>query len=387
MDTRMSSTEELERKLDALVAQNATLMRRISDLEESVNSHVGVDYGATQQLSPHPSQQITVAEYGGGKSKLDGYGRQVVVGDSLVNKYFFDFAVSEFKSGDPAEQFPLLASGAYITSTALQQDLSAWLDSTGFGRTFVYSTSAPTYQAGSSAVRDPLGTPVEADGYAYIDGTGDGHFFVKPALLLSSLTADPAGVTDGMVWYRSDTDTFKARANGVTLTLGGSMPMPVMVGPKDDVFSVGAEPVSDAVWNTANRAFFIPFIVTEPVTVVKMWLQNAGVVSGNFDIGIYSEAYARLVSSGSTAQAGTDVLQEVNIADTALTPGRYYMALCFDNTTARVLSSSTSAARLKSWGLFQQDVGAVTLPATATPAAMTAAYIPNFGISLRTLVA
>lgn len=38
-------------------------------------------------------------------------------------------------------------------------------------------------------------------------------------LVLGSLAADPAGPQDGSIWYRSDTDVFRVRANGVTTTL------------------------------------------------------------------------------------------------------------------------------------------------------------------------
>lgn len=37
-------------------------------------------------------------------------------------------------------------------------------------------------------------------------------------IVIPSLTADPATPVDGQIWYRSDTDVYKGRQNGVTKT-------------------------------------------------------------------------------------------------------------------------------------------------------------------------
>lgn len=38
-------------------------------------------------------------------------------------------------------------------------------------------------------------------------------------LVVPSMTSDPASPTDGELWYRSDTDVYKVRQNGVTKTI------------------------------------------------------------------------------------------------------------------------------------------------------------------------
>lgn len=169
-----------------------------------------------------------------------------------------------------------------------------------------------------------------------------------------------------------------------------SPPVPVMMGPSDPNLSIGFEGVNSYTWFASNRAFFVPFQLTQSITVVKMFIQNGAAVSGNFDIGIYDEAFVRKVSSGSTAHAGVNIAQEIDVADTVLTAGRYYWALCFDNTTATLMmSNATTSERLKTRGCFQQALGAVTLPANATPASLTSTSVavPDFGHSIRTLVA
>ena len=51
------------------------------------------------------------------------------------------------------------------------------------------------------------------------DTSGEAVVYVQQALLLYSLGADPSFLVDGMIWYRSDTDTYHVRANGLTKTI------------------------------------------------------------------------------------------------------------------------------------------------------------------------
>jgi hypothetical protein len=137
-------------------------------------------------------------------------------------------------------------------------------------------------------------------------------------------------------------------------------------------------------WPSANRALYIPFQLHTTETIVKAFVGNGGTASGNFDVGIYNAVTnARLVSSGSTAMSGTTTLQIVDIADTTLTPGYYYMALAVDNTTAQFTRITPDPNYFGYLQLFQ-EASAFALPATATPAAAASAFIPFFGLSLVT---
>lgn len=130
-----------------------------------------------------------------------------------------------------------------------------------------------------------------------------------------------------------------------------------------------------ATWPAANRALYCPVLV-ESVCVAQQMAVIVGVQSGNLDIGIYNEAGAQLVHAGSTA-VGAAGVQVVNITDTTLTPGVYFLALNCDNTTATFNKTSTGAAGAYSaLGIQQQAVGAIALPATATFANPAAAYAP-----------
>lgn len=136
-------------------------------------------------------------------------------------------------------------------------------------------------------------------------------------------------------------------------------------------------PTAGGVYPAANRALYIPIFVESPVTVYQLAVYPTA-QSGNLDIGIYDESSNRLVSAGSTAVGAINTIQAINIADTYLIPGAYFLAINCDNTTAAFLRSNAGNATLYGfWGVQQQAVGAVTLPATATMTSpISSAYIP-----------
>jgi hypothetical protein len=160
---------------------------------------------------------------------------------------------------------------------------------------------------------------------------------------------------------------------------------PECLGDSHLVAAIGAISAGNT-WPTANRAIFLPFEIYQPYTVVKMSITNGATASGNFDIGIYDYKGNRRVSSGSTAQTGTATPQTVDITDTLLLPGLYYMALVFDNTTGTVANwaagSGSDGQTLANdgLGLFMQDT-AFPLPDPATFAAFASTIIPLMSMS------
>jgi hypothetical protein len=139
----------------------------------------------------------------------------------------------------------------------------------------------------------------------------------------------------------------------------------------------------------ANLALYVPFGVADPVTVVKLWVRTGNAVStGNIDMGIYNPDGTKVVSMGSTGSTGIDVLQELNITDTLLIPGNYYLAINSDSSVAtqKFMNHVIVAGGLAAAGVYQQAVGAVTLPSPATFAACTQTQLPWMGWSARTLV-
>jgi hypothetical protein len=128
---------------------------------------------------------------------------------------------------------------------------------------------------------------------------------------------------------------------------------------------------------TANLAVFCPFWIPEQTVFYKLGWANGAAVAGNLDAGIYSEAGARLVSTGSTAQANANVMQSVTITPTTLARGSYLLGLASDTSgaTQKLLSSLPAAGLLQSIGLLQM-AAAFVLPANATYAKYTSAFVP-----------
>lgn len=129
-----------------------------------------------------------------------------------------------------------------------------------------------------------------------------------------------------------------------------------------------------AVWPTANLAIYTPVKVQTQCTVYKLSFQ-VGVQSGNYDIGIYDEAGNQIVAKGSTAVPVAGIAL-VDIADTTLTPGLYFFALCIDNITATVNRMSFTSSLLRTLGVQAQALASVTLPNPATFSTPTATLVP-----------
>lgn len=155
-------------------------------------------------------------------------------------------------------------------------------------------------------------------------------------------------------------------------SLGQSLYLLAQTGP-----SAGA-------WPASGLVIFVPFTVPEPVTITKVWWAK-GAIAGNVDAGIYATDGTLLVSAGTTAvSAGANQVQVVDITDTTLGAGTYYMAMCADTTTTLTIDRVSPAAGIcQGLGLLEQ--AGVTLPLStgaspATFAVYTRAFIPRFGL-------
>jgi len=140
---------------------------------------------------------------------------------------------------------------------------------------------------------------------------------------------------------------------------------------------------ASGVWPAATRTLYIPVQVEQTCIAYQMATYNGTVAAGNTDVGIMDENGARLVSIGPTAQAGTSVVQVFDIADTTLTPGTYLIACGQTLGTSTFFRTQPSAIILRACGVRQEAVS--TIPATATFANVTAAYVPHVVVALKSL--
>lgn len=127
-------------------------------------------------------------------------------------------------------------------------------------------------------------------------------------------------------------------------------------------------------WPQANRASYCPVVVARACTVYQMSITTV-VSAGNYDIGIYDVNAVRLVSIGTTAlpAAGFTV---VDITDTYLTPGIYYLGLVFSDIATATLTRCPLNSAVQSASGVREQATAIPLPATATFVAATNSFTP-----------
>lgn len=166
-------------------------------------------------------------------------------------------------------------------------------------------------------------------------------------------------------------------------TVGPATPLilsPWFTWPPDRLTTINTVNTS-AAWGTANLALYFPIEIPETVSITKLWWQNGTTATGNVDCGIYDEEQNRLVSTGSTAQTGTSVVQSVDITDVTLVAGLYYFALAASSgsSTFWVVGSSALATSY-GWSVYRQTSAfALPNPATFATTKVTASIIPKFG--------
>jgi hypothetical protein len=135
----------------------------------------------------------------------------------------------------------------------------------------------------------------------------------------------------------------------------------------------------------ANTGVFIPFGLVEATTFTKMFWANGSAVTGNLDVGLFQEDGTLIVSAGTTAQATISTLQVVDITDTSLPRGRYYLGITSDTSAVGQKITSTilvAAGICQALGILQDTSCAPPLSTNANPATFVAynqAFIPLCG--------
>jgi hypothetical protein len=138
---------------------------------------------------------------------------------------------------------------------------------------------------------------------------------------------------------------------------------------------------ASATWHSANRATFIPFRIPRATIVKELFYITGSASSGNIDMGIYTSDFTRIVSSGSTAQgASAQTVYILDITDTLLERGTYYLAVAMDNTTGTMMRQNTSAAGGARLGMATMNT-AFPLPATVTAVTPATGYMPMIGLT------
>jgi hypothetical protein len=134
----------------------------------------------------------------------------------------------------------------------------------------------------------------------------------------------------------------------------------------------------------AGLVAYVPITVPESFTATKMFW-GLGAAAGNLDAGVYALDGTLLVSTGTTAASlSASGIQIVDVTDTTLARGDYYLALVGSTvTTLTVIRSNLAAGICQSLGLLQQASVTLPLATNASPATFAKyanAYIPMVGV-------
>jgi hypothetical protein len=168
-----------------------SLEERIQALEEALATHIGLDWGASGVNYPHPNMQVSVAEFGGGASRLDSNGIQIV--DAAGSGYIW--FVDEFQD-DPDYGNDL----AYITGQVTDTQSALIFGGTANGN--LDSAEIEVVADSTPTINMRVGSP---DNEGIIDiacGTAFGRISFKGVIVLDDedLTTISAGVISPLAY-------------------------------------------------------------------------------------------------------------------------------------------------------------------------------------------
>lgn len=142
--------------------------------------------------------------------------------------------------------------------------------------------------------------------------------------------------------------------------------------------------IASTAWPLANLALYVPFYVNEAVTVYEAGVGTGATAGGNYDIGIYTTAGVRLVSSGTQGRTAS-TWEVAPLTDTELQPGWYYAAMSADGTNNYSGNASITAGHCEAMGIIEQG-SAFTLPDPATLTTRTTrAFVPAITFAVRSI--
>lgn len=161
---------------------------------------------------------------------------------------------------------------------------------------------------------------------------------------------------------------------------------PGFVSTNSSLLGLNTTAIASTAWPSANYAAFVPIRLSRPYTAYKMVVGAGATAAGNFDVGLYDRYGNRLVSSGATAK-GASTEHVLDITDTRIGPGLYYMALAADGTNNYVSITPSGTApvplqKTRAYGVLGM-AAAYTLPDPATFAAAAFAQVPAIAVLLR----
>jgi len=150
-----------------------------------------------------------------------------------------------------------------------------------------------------------------------------------------------------------------------------------------------AAALASAAYETAARAVYYPISVPCVTVIKRVWWANGATTSGGatIEVGIYRDGGHKpgtKLISGSATQGNTNEVQFVDVTDTTIPPGIWWLAIMASSATNTTLFRSTHNTSWDTVFRFQQN-SANPLPSTATPVESSGTNIWQFGFSTTTI--
>ena len=160
--------------------------------------------------------------FGGNVMQLDNQGIQIV-NKSSINAPALFYVPAFSTDADATRPYAVLTGGANVV--AGNEDVAAL-------EMGIYPDTGLEGQVGLQSFNTATGVvgafmSVESGGVisdlTLLTSAGVATLQLNNAVPIFSVTADPVSFTNGMIWYNSTSNLLKARINGSTVTLGGTL--------------------------------------------------------------------------------------------------------------------------------------------------------------------
>lgn len=140
----------------------------------------------------------------------------------------------------------------------------------------------------------------------------------------------------------------------------------------------GTAPTSTT-WESANRTVYMPLVLTSPCVIRRVWWANGATTTGGatIQVGIYRDTGnfqpGVLIISGSAVQGTASEVQFVDVTDTPIAPGLFWIAITASSTTNTMVFRSSVASTTSDAAFRFEEASA--MPSTATPVETSALAI------------
>lgn len=150
-------------------------------------------------------------------------------------------------------------------------------------------------------------------------------------------------------------------------------------------FALGTTTAASAAYPAANLAVYVPTYLEQAAVVYEMWAETGTLTTSNtIEVGLYTMAGAKVIACADlTVTTASDTVNTSTFTDTLVPAGSYYLAFACSGTR-NFVGTALAAGLYQAMGCLEQTgLTGSTLPATATFAAYTRAFLPLFGLNFR----